>query len=82
MPKSTAAQLADIRARVEERHRENLRRLDAIDSRQQSMDTKLDSLLQTRSFTRGVMRAAMGAGGVASVLVTIVIAVVNYFRGH
>lgn len=64
--------LAEIRVRVEERHAENQRRFDDI-------DRKLDDLLATRSFTKGLWKAVTIAAMIVSTTVSLAIA---YIRGH
>jgi hypothetical protein len=65
----TAAELAEIRARVDERHAENQRRFDNLDAKQTSIETKLDSLLASRSYVRGMVRMAILLAGTVSALV-------------
>lgn len=71
--------LSEIRARVEERHSENLRRFDTLDENDRVMNVKLDSLLATRSFYKGVLKTA---GIVAGVVATFFSLAIAYLRGH
>lgn len=80
--KSVATQLAEIRVRVEVRHEENQRQFAALVQGQKDMDAKLDSLLATRSFTRGVWKAAATSGGLVSGIVAILALIVQWWRGH
>lgn len=54
--------------------------LEAMVKNQESIAADVKSLLQSRSFTRGVWRAAATVGAIVSVLVTVSIEVVKWFR--
>ena len=70
--------LSALEARVEERHLENLRRFDTQDLKLDEIKGSVDSLLSTRSFTKGIVKTlTLLAGGVA----TIVSIIIGWARG-
>lgn len=74
------ANLAALNAKVEERHAENQRWQYVTGERLAAMDTKLDSLLATRSFTKGIWKTVTV---VALVISTVSTLIVSWFtRGH
>lgn len=68
----TAAELAAIRTRVDERHEDYLRQFAALVAGQVSMNAKLDSLLASRSFYRGAAKMALTVSSAVSVLIGLV----------
>ena len=65
-PFQLETELSEIKARVEERHTENLRRLNAIDATLQEIRQDVQSLLTSRSYFRGVWKAAGIVGGIVA----------------
>jgi hypothetical protein len=64
---------AALAAKVEARHEENLRRFDNIDAQQAIMDDKLDNLLASRSFTRGVLKTVLLGSSAISAIVALIV---------
>jgi hypothetical protein len=71
--------LEEIRVRVEERHAENRRRFDIIDANIASLSTDVKSLLDTRSFSRGIWRTVTIVAAIISAAVSVVMA---WVRNH
>ena len=62
-----------LEVKVEERHQENLRRFDTQDVKLDAIQESVNSLLETRSFTKGVVKtASLIATGIATVVSIIV----------
>lgn len=74
------ATLAALDAKVEERHRENQRWQSATALALAEMDRKLDSLLASRSFTKGIWKAVTIIALTVSALGTL--AMSWFTRGH
>lgn len=73
-----AIDLAEMRTRIEERHQENQRRFDLQDEKLDSIEASVNSLLATRSFTKGVVKTVtLLATGIA----TVVSIIVGWVRG-
>lgn len=73
------AKLAALDAKVEERHRENQRWQSVMDTKVDVIDNKLDSLLASRSFTKGIWKAVTVIAFSASAIVTFV---VTWWKGY
>ena len=70
---------AALEEKVEARHEENLRRLKNVEDKVDEVGRDVKSLLESRSFSRGIWRTATIIATVVSGVISVVIAVL---RGH
>ncbi len=78
LTKSEQTRIAAIAALVEARHEENVRRLDAIDAAIKQVGESVSSLMTSRAYGRGMVKAAGIVGGIVATVVSVVIA---YLKG-
>ena len=71
---SLVRELAGLGARVDERHAENQRQFAALVAGQADANAKLDSLLESRTFVRGIWKAVLFVSSAVSTAIGLTIA--------
>lgn len=78
-PKARRVSLEEVSSRVDERHAENQRRFDFMESALREIQQDVRLLLDSRQFSRGLWKMA---GIVAGSVATVVSLAIAWVRGH
>jgi hypothetical protein len=78
----TEAKLAALDAKVEERHRENKEWQAETDRRLDTISTKLDSLLESRSMMKGIWKAVTVTAIAVYSVGTVISHLIDWLKGH
>ena len=73
---------AKLAEALEAHDRLDTERFDKVTTTLTEISTDVKSLLQTRSFTRGVWRAAFTGGGIVAFATTVGFEIIKLVRGH